>query len=233
MTTEELGSAIRSGINDALKGEINDVSYNQDQLIDEAFLLRSKLIGEDSEKNKKNFRSFYQTLDSIPIHETDISNNAIIKSGICIGYIEFPAVAPMFFDMGLDYIGMNNKDGRAKSFTIYYDEMHSTHVNRVGKTRKNPYVYVDLDVGANGMIKAYLYNMGSFNDKQYLTVKGIFDNPRDIGVDDCCFDSLKDEFPAPGRMQALILELLTKKYIDLYRRANIPEFSNTLTDLNG
>ncbi len=233
MTVEELGSAARSGINDALKGEINDVSYNIDQLIDEAFLLRSKLIGEDSEKNKKNFKNYYQTLDSIPVHEMDISTRTEVKSGICVSYIKFPGIAPMFLDMGLEYVGMNNKDVAAKSFTIYYDDSHSQHVYRVGRTKNYPYVYVDLDVDRDGMVTCYLYNMGKFKDKKFLTVRAIFDNPRNVGDDDCCIDMLKDEFPAPGRMQVLIIEMLVNKYIALYRKANIPDFANTLTDLKG
>jgi len=233
MTVEELGSAIRSGVNDALKGEINDVSYNVDQLIDEAFLVRSELVGQDSEKNRKNFRNFYQTLDSIPVHEMDLSTRIEVKSGICISYIKFPSIAPMFLELGLEYVGMNNKDVAAKSFTIYYDDSHSQHIHRVGRTKNYPYVFVDLDADSDGMVKCYLYNMGKYKDKQFLTVRGIFDNPRKVSADDCCTDFMKDEFPAPGRMQNLIIKILTDRYIELYRKANVPDFANTLTDLKG
>lgn len=235
MTTEELGSAIRNGIYDSLKGAIADTSYSESQLIDEAFILRSTFLAKNAEKIKKEYslKPFYQTIDSIPIHEMDISTNTVIKSGICISYIKFPSIAPMFLDLGLEYIGMNNKDIQAKSFTVYYDDRHASHPFLASRIRKDPYVFVDMDSDANGLVTGFLYNMGKYKDKKYLTVRGIFDNPLKIDMEDCCTEILKDEFPAPLEMQGLIIQTLVNRYIELYRKANIPDFPNTLTDIKG
>lgn len=231
MTTLEIGSAIRNGIYDSLKGAIADTSYSESQLIDEAFMLRSTLLSQDSEKLRKSFKSYYQTIDSIPVHEMDISTSGVIESGICISYIKFPSIAPMFLDLGLEYVGMNNKSSQAKSFSIYYDDRHASHPFLSSKVRLNPYVFVDLDTDSEGMVTGFLYNMGKYSDKKYLTVRGIFDNPLKIADSDCCTEILKDEFPAPLKMQALIVQMLVDRYISLYRKANIADFANTLTDI--
>ena len=232
MTVEELGGTIRNRMHDGLKGEIKNVSYSVSQLISEAFLLRSRLIYEESKKGKRDFTAFYQTFDSIPVHEMDISTHSSIKSGICVSYIKFPGIATLLEDMAIEYIGMNNKDIDAKTFTIYYDDRFKTHQKKL-RVSKNPFVYVDTDVDKEGFLKGYLYNVGKYKDKQYLTVRGIFDNPMVFMNMECCTEFLKDEFPAPGWMQDIIIERLSMSMVEQYRKMNIPEMSNKQTDIKG
>lgn len=232
MTIEDLGSTIRNRMHDGLKGEIKNVSYSVNQLISEAFLLRSRLIYEESKKGKKDFTAFYQTFDSVPIKEIDISVNSNIKSGICTSYIEFPSIASTLTDIAIEYIGLNNKDIDAKSFTLYYDDRFKTHQNKL-RISKKTFVYVDTDVDSNGLIKGFLYNLKAFKDEKYLSVRGIFDNPMVFLDEDCCTEFIKDEFPAPGWMQDIIIERLTMVMVEQYRKMNIPEFSNKQTDIKG
>jgi len=232
MTINGLADAVRNNVVDGLKGLVADFSYSRAQLIAESFLVRSRLLDERATKSKKSLTAFYQTIDSIPIHEIDISNQqTVIRSGICTSYIEFPKIASIFGDISLEYIGMNNKDKEAKSFMIYYDDTHSTHDYNMSRIRKRPYVYVDIDADSNGMIKGYLYNLGKFKDRQYLTVKGIFDDPSILIGNDCCEDIFDDEFPAPNEMQDIILRKMVDYYVTYYRKLNIPDFPNTLTDI--
>ena len=229
MTIEDLGSAIRNRINDGLKGTISDVSYSREQLIKEAFILREKLIYEHSMKGKFDFTLFYQTIDSIPIEEMDLSTNAVIKSGICRNYITFPRIVPTFGKISIEYLGPVSKD---KSYIIYYDTKFNHHKYRL-RTSRNPYTYIDLDANNSGNVNAYLFNIGSFKAQRYLTVRGIFANPMDLSNFDCCTDIEQDEFPAPGWMQDTIMDRLVAKYVNDYRKLNIPDFPNTKTDIKG
>jgi len=219
-------------MHDGLKGEIKNTSYSVSQLISEAFLLRSRLIYEESKKGKKDFTAFYQTFDSIPIKEIDISVNSDIKSGICTSYIEFPSIASTLSEIAIEYIGLNNKDIDAKTFSLYYDDRFKTHQNKL-RVSKKTFVYVDTDVDTNGLIKAFLYNINKYKDEKYLSVRGIFDNPMVFLGNDCCVDLLKEEFPAPGWMQDVIIERLSMVMVEQYRKMNIPEFSNKQTDFKG
>lgn len=232
MTVNDLGSTIRNRMHDGLKGEIKNVSYSTSQLISEAFLLRSRLIYEESKKGKIDLTPFYQTFDSIPGKEMDISTHPSIKSGICTTYIEFPSVASVLNNLAVEYIGMNNKDIDAKSFTIYTDDRFKTHQNKL-RIAEKPFTYLDASVNSEGFIKSFLFNIGPYKDKQYFTVRIIADNPMVFLGMDCCTDFLNEEFPAPGWMQDIIIERLSMVMADQYRKMNIPEMSNKQVDIKG
>jgi hypothetical protein len=232
MTIREFGSTIRNRVKDGLKGEIKNVSYSVSQLISESFLLRSRLILEESRKAKIDLTSFYQTFDSLPIKEIDIQVNSDIKSGICTSYVEFPALASTFMGIQLEYIGFNTRDVNSKSFMFYFDDRFKTHQNTLRMSKKI-YTYVDVDRGSTGLVKAFLYNIGPFKDKKYLSVRGIFDDPTVFMSSGCCDEIWDQEFPAPGWMQDIIIERLSMSYVEQYRKMNIPEFSNKQVDIKG
>jgi len=232
MTIRELGSTIRNRVKDGLKGEIKNISYSVSQLISEAFLLRSRLILEESRKSKIDLVSLYQTFDSLPIKEIDMQVNSPIKSGICSSYVEFPALASTFLGIQLEYIGYNTRDINSKSFMFYFDDRFKTHQNTL-RISKNPYAYVDTERTTGGLIKAFLFNIGPYKSGKYLSVRGIFDNPTEFISNDCCEDIWDEEFPSPDWLQDIIIERLSMSYVEQYRKMNIPEFSNKQVDIKG
>jgi len=229
MTVKEIGSAIRNNISDGLKGEIPTNSYSREQLIDQAFIYRNRIIMESSKNKNYNLTPFYQTVDAIPIAEFDLSKHKNIKSGISQSYIKIPILAPTFSDMSIEYIGPANM---MKSFKIYYDTKFAAHSGRL-RTAKNPFAYVDMGSAENGYINAILDNLDKVKNLRYLSARGIWANPLDLKNFDCCSDMEDKEFPAPLYIQDMIIEKLTERFIRYYRQMNIPEFPNTQTDVNG
>jgi len=232
MTNKELVSSIRNHINDGLKGAIPDVSYSARQLRDEAFLMRNRLIFETNAKIKLDINFFFNTIDSIPIEEMDMSTSPIIKSGICRSYIKIPKLFFISRVNPVEYIGIGPVS-KNKSFTIYLDYSYKTHGSRFLTSRK-PYVFIDTSITTKNYIIAYLFNIDRFKDLRYLSVRAIFENPFSISNDeDCCTDMEDVEFPAPGWMQDMIIEKLSWQYVNQYRKLNIPDYTITNTDLKG
>ena len=229
MKVKEVGSTIRNHIGDGLSGEIPTTSYSREQLIDEAFLFRNRIIWEFSLKGKINLIPFYQTIDSIPIEEFDLSQHKIIKSGICRNYVDIPALAPTNNFMSIEYLGPVSK---AKSFKLYYDTKFNDHSGRM-RTARNPFSYIDMNPKSDGYIKAMLFNLDEVKNLRYVSVRGIWANPLKLKNFDCCEDIDEMEFPAPLAIQDMIIEKIVEKYVRQYRQMNIPDFPNKLTDING
>lgn len=222
----ELGSAIRNHIIDGLGGETPNTSYSRDQLIDEAFIYRDRLIFELSMKGRHELSPFYQTLDAIPIMEADLSTNPIIKSGICRSYIRIPIPSVTYSNVSIEYIGPVSK---AKSFKLYFDDRFNHHAFRL-RTSKEPYAYVDLDSASDGLIDVMLFNLNKIKDLRYLTVREIISNPLSFQIADCCTLAEEDEFPAPLYVQDMIIDKIVQRYVTQYRQLHIPDFPNKQTD---
>jgi len=229
MTVKELGSAIRNHIGDGLKGEIPTTSYSREQLIDEAFLFRNRLIYEFSKKSKDSLIPFYQTIDSIPIEEFDLSQHKIIKSGICRNFVSIPVLAPTNNFMSIEYLGPVSK---AKSFKLYYDTKFNDHSGRL-RTKRNPFSFIDMAPASDGYLKALLFNLDEIKNLRYVSVRGIWANPLKLKNFDCCEDIDDMEFPAPQAIQDMIIDKLVEKYVRQYRQMNIPDFPNKQNDING
>lgn len=231
MTNKQLISAIRNHINDGLKGAIPDTSYSLGQLRDEAYQMRNRLMFEMSSKVKLDIKFFFNTIDSIPIEEMDLSTDVVIKSGICRSYIKIPRIFFVNIVDPVEFIGIGPVS-KNKSFKIYYDYKYKTHSTRF-LTNKRPFVFVDTSITTKKYITAYLYNIDRYKDIRYLSVRALFENPYDIASKDCCINIDNMEFPAPGWMQNMIIEKLSWSYVNQYRKLNIPDYSITNTDIKG
>jgi len=232
MTINEFGSAARNHIFDGLKGAISNISYSKEQLIDEAFQVRNSLLMKYSMQGKFDFDSLYQTFDSIPIKEIDLSNNYTpVRSGICRNYILIPRPSVTFDKIAIEYIGDVTK---GNGFKVYNNANFKTHQFKF-KINRNPYVYLDTSVRPDGYVIAYLYNMNEIKDQRYMTVKMIPENPVDFIKDmDCCIEVYDTEFPAPQWMQKEILDIVVNTYVTQYRKMNIPDvtLANKQRDVN-
>jgi hypothetical protein len=215
-----------------LKGAISNISYSKEQLIDEAFQVRNSLIMKYSMQGKFDLDSLYQTFDSLPIHEIDLSNNHTeIRSGLCRNYILLPKPSVTFDKVAIEYIGDVTK---GNAFKVYYNANFKTHQHKFKISRK-PYVYLDTSIRPDGRVIAYVYNIGEIKDFRYMTVKMIAENPTEfMSTVDCCTDAMDMEFPAPGWMQKEILDAVVNTYVTQYRRMNIPDISlsNKQRDIN-
>ena len=232
MTINEFGSAARNHIFDGLKGAIPNLSYSKEQLIDEAFQVRNALVFKYSMQGKFDFSSLYQTFDSIPIKEIDMSNaNTVIRSGICRNYILIPQPAVTFDKIAIEYIGDVTK---GNNFKVYNNANWKSHQFKF-KISKKPFVYLDSSIRPDKNVMGYLYNMGEIAEQRYMTVKMIAENPMDFIKDlDCCVDIMDSEFPAPGWMQKEILDIIVNTYFAQYRKANMPDIAlaNKQRDVN-
>jgi len=233
MTIKQLRSAIRNNVSDGLKGEIPNISYSVEQLQDESFLLRNSLVMKYSMQGKFDFDAMYMTFDSLPIKEIDMSNShTSIRSGVCKNYILLPRPSPAFDGKGIEYIGDVTK---GNSFKVYTNSNFGSHKHKM-KISKKPYIYLDMSSRADGNVIGYVYNIDEIKGLRYLSARVIAEDPiKFIETEDCCIDVLDTAFPAPDFIQQEIIDILSKKYIEYYRRMNVPNvvLANKQRDIDG
>jgi hypothetical protein len=225
MTLKEITSAIRNHVADGLSGQIENFSYSLDQLEEEVIIARNKLLQKYSMQPqvKLNKKYFYQTMDLIPIEEIDIALEGAFKSGEEQKGIYVPKIHSTALDDAIEFLGDIRK---RKGMKVYYDTEFVLHKYRP-YTSRTPYAWLDttLRMKNNGNI-IYLYNMDKATVSQYLSIRAIFSDPRDVpnGLGD------RQEFPCPGWLQDEIVSSLTERYVRYYRLMNIPALPNTQSD---
>ena len=109
----------------------------------------------------------------------------------------------------------------------YFDDSFNSHrYSRIIKDR--PFVYIDLSI-VNGEHDSYFFNIEG-NNLKTASIKGIFDDPMKLMEDQGIF-AHEEEFPAPLATQELIIDKLTAKYVEYYRKMNQGYQPNTQTDI--
>lgn len=228
MTLNEITSAIRNRIADGLSGNISNQAFSLKQLEEEVDLQRATLINSYVDTGRRlNPNYLYQTVDKLKLECTDLSHNAPcgVGSGEGVPAIKISPIAATFDDSAIEYFGLMNKQ---EKFIVYYDaDSIGNHKYRV-KTKNRPYIWVDTTQDSSGMMTAYLLNAGPHATLKYLSIRAIFEHPSRVGGISGNFGD--SEYPAPGHLQNSIIDALTGKYIEYYRKLNIIQPPNTQSD---
>lgn len=228
MTLNEITAAIRNRVSDGLSGNISNQAYSIKQLEEEVDIERAAYIQSYADSGRKiNPKYMYQSIDGLHVKCMDLSNNAPcgFTSGEGVPAVKIPAVASTFDDSAIEYIGLMNKQ---EKFIVYYDtDSMENHKYRL-RTKKRPFVWVDTAPDSSGMMTAYLMNAGKYFNLKYMSVRAIFEHPTQVGVDSPGFGD--KEYPAPGHVQKHIIDTLTAKYVEYFRKMNIPPLPNTQSD---
>ncbi|MCK5019134.1 MAG: hypothetical protein KAS32_18885 [Candidatus Peribacteraceae bacterium] len=224
MTLEQIASAIRNNVGNGLK-EVGNFTYSIEQIKDEISNVRSQLILEGSKAGSLNHAFFSQRRENLdlapglfPEEGFDESNNTVLT-------VMIPKLAMTKDDSSVLYIGPADMSLNLK---VYYDFDHlkSHKYTRVLKNR--PHAFIDSAQDSDGDVPVFIFNNSPVPFK-VITVRAIFDDPVRILEEDGIFSD-DEEFPAPLAIQETIIDRLTIKYINYYKKLNHPNEPNDQTD---
>lgn len=222
MTLEQMASAIRNHIGQGLK-EVDDFAYSVEQLKDEIGAMWNALILELSKAGLFNPAYFAQKQDNIDIQLGVFPHDSGHPSKR-VPYIKIPMPAMTVGDKSIIYLGPADL---SMDFTRYYDSSFNDHrYSRVVGNR--PHVYVDLSGDGDGHAYAYIFGIeGSSLSK--MAIRLVPNDPLKIMNDAGTFGD-DEEFPAPGSVQDMIIDRITKRYLAFYKNPVQPNEPNTNTD---
>jgi len=225
MTLDSMASAIRSNIGTGLK-EVGNYVYSIEQIKDEISTTRSLMIMQDSEKGILNRDYFAQKITNLDALIVGIfPEEGLIESNSPALITRIPKLAMTKDNSSILYLGPKDMSLNIKTYYSYNDvKMHK--YNRTLKNR--PFAFIDNVHNEDGNIPVYIANTGPASFK-YITIRAIIDDPvKLLQSDGYYIDS--EEFPAPLGIQALIIDQLSLKYIDYYKKQLRPNEINDQTD---
>jgi hypothetical protein len=226
MTHNEIASTIRNRVADGLSGNISDQAFSLEQLKDEIDLVRADLAHKYVTNFKLDHKYLVQEIDVLQIICRNLSEDCQIQEPCGeLPSIKIPKIMPTFGDKSIEYLGLINMQ---ESFQVYYDvEDIKNHRVKI-KTRHRPFAWVDLAPDHNDMHTIYFFNLGKYNSLKFVKLRGIFEHPGRVNNDKPSpFDV---EYPAPLYMQNMIVDIITEKYVNFFRKLNIPSLPNQQTD---
>lgn len=225
-TRNQIASAIKNNVTDALQGSSN-FAFSLEQLEREIESMRAAIAFEVPAQHKgKTLQGFYQNFNGIKIDNSNIAklkqSHPSIKNNT--KHFQIPPVAP---DRGInviDYIGPVQRN--TETWKVYYDSRFRKHRYKRAISEK-PYVYIDCTAANDeGFYDGFIFNI-STNLKQ-LSITAIIENTTDVEW----FQNNGGQwwFPAPEWAVDMIIKRVSQKYIQFYRQANAPIQPNTQTD---
>ena len=226
MTLDELASTIDNNVSDALSGAILNRAISQQQIEGDIDLLREKLAYDQIKTGKIDIKYFMQSLNTQPLICRDfVRDCGAVKSGEGVPSILIPKLMATQDNSQIEYIGLSDK---SKRFITYYDiDDISNHKFRL-KTAHSPFVWIDLTADEDNMICVYFFNLGPYATLKRVDIRAAFARPSLLKPLD---PSLSEtEYAAPGYIQSIILDTLTNRYIEYYRKLNIPNQPNNQQD---
>jgi len=226
MTHNEIASTIRNRVADGLSGNIVDQAFSIEQLLEEIDLQRADFANKYAIQGTKLDPKFLmQEIDILKLECRDLSEDCLIGSHDSVPSIKIPKIMPLFGESAIQYLGLVNMQ---EAFAVYYHpEDIRNHRVRI-RTKNRPFAWVDLSPDKNDMLTIYLFNLGPHNGLQYLKLRGIFEHPTRVNINNPNASDM--EYPAPLHMQMAIIDALTEKYVRYYRQLNVPPVPNTQSD---
>lgn len=224
MTLDEMASALRSNVGTGLK-EVGNFNYSIEQAKDEISNMRSLIIMQDSIKGILNPEYFAQKITNIPLTVGVFPEEGLIESNSPVLIAKIPKLAMTADNSSILYLGPMDMSLNIKRY-YSYDDVKMHRYNRTIKNR--PFALVDNVHNDEGDISVYITGIGPSPFK-FLGFRGIVDDPVALLQSDGYFVD-QEEFPAPLAVQALIIDQLTAKYMNYYKRYNRPNEYNDQTD---
>lgn len=225
MTLDQMASAVRSNIGTGLK-EVGNYVYSIEQIKDEISNTRSLIIMQDSEKgilNKSHFAQKITNLNELTIGT--FPEEGLIESNSPVLITRIPKLAMTKDNSSILYLGPKDMSLNIKTY-YSYDDVKMHQYSRTIKNR--PFALIDNVHDDSGDIPVYMTNLGPAPFR-YITTRAIIDDPVKLMQNDGYYvDS--EEFPAPLAVQALIIDQLSIKYINYYKRQLRPNEANDQTE---
>ena len=209
MTLHEIASAI---LNDLWGGNLIPLSNRSlislEQIEDEVIEERSSIIREWYLRNNLQKHDLAVAIDCIEVDCKD-PNRCPCKSlnGELIQHFEIPQLMD---GMGRDSLIFVGSTDRENSFRIYYNR-EAVKYQKYRRHADKPYVYIDRTPNENGFYDGWIFNAPFV---KYISVIGIFKDPRDLEQFSCCANT---PYLDLGSISAEIIRRILAKKSQLYR----------------
>ncbi len=224
MTLQEIASAIRNNVGGGLR-EVYNHAYSIPQIEDEISNTRNLIIMETvAQGGIINLEYFMQRVDNLELALVRFPYGGYSNSPDRVPHVKIPRLISTNDNSALTYFGPPDF---SLDFTKYYDSTFNTHeYSRV--VGKRPYIFVDLATDENAKHDVYIFNSEG-NNLREVSIRGMFSDPNSLNEGEGIFAE-DAEFAAPLEVQEMIIDRLTAKYVEYYRKMNQGYQPNTQTD---
>ena len=220
MTLRQISSSIRNNVMSGIDGA-GELTFSLEQLQDEVILTAAGVVVKMSEQGLLDPLRLHQRVDGIRVECADISGNCDVPSNIAPPHFTIPNVNRLA-DEPISYLG--TIDGKL-SFKIYYDRDWRFHKHRLATANK-PFAWVSTTANNEGSYDIFLFNLGTYDNLQFISIDMLLDNPYDLLSTDYYAQFNNSEFYAPKVVQQEVIDQLTKKYVNYYRQLKMHQRPN-------
>lgn len=185
-----------------------------EQLEDEAIEMRKSVIKEFYHRNMLSFNDIAYAINCIEVDCEDM-NRCPCKSlpGKIAQHFEIPKLLD---SLGSDAILFIGSVDRVVSYRIYNSLAAANYQSYKKRHSEDPYVYIDRTPNKNGMIDGWIMNAPFV---KYISVIGIFDDPRKLEAFNCC---QSEEYLELGSLSQEIIRRMLVNKTQLYRNIAPP-----------
>lgn len=221
MTLRQMANTVRNHVVDGLNGQ-GSISFSIEQLQDEIITTTSKLIMQYTAQGIITAEQLSQRIDGIRVECKDISATCAVASYVNAPHFTVPDINRGIINP-VTFLGtMDSK----MVFKVYYDRDFRFHEYRLA-TAHLPFAWISSSPNIEGLYDVYLFNLGKYNNLQYISIDAVFDNPYDILNTEFHEQFSVSEFYAPLILQKEVVDTLTREYVEYYRKLHMQKPANT------
>lgn len=209
MDINSIASAVYNDLVSGLIGITGNPNISIEQLEDEVVEERQAVIKEWWYKNLLNRKDMMLSINCVPVDCKDPSRCCNFKLDKPQHHFEIPQLLNDIGDLAIEYIGSVDREIQFKVYTSTSYQYHKYKRHQ----RKEPYVYIETTPNENGMYDGWIFNAPFI---KYISIIGIFKDPRQLENFDCCHSY---EYLDLGAVSSEVKRRLTQKKFYYYRQA--------------
>ncbi len=216
MTIGQIASAIYNDVVSGLRGFSSTPTLSLQQLEDEVIEERLVVIKEWFFKGILSLKDMMLAINCIEVDCKSLAKCCFIDLGQKVLHFEIPQLVN---DLGANAVEFVGSIDREQQYVIYTDTSYQYHKYKKRNSDK-PYVYIETTPNENGMYDGYIFNNPFV---KYISVIGIFKDPRQLINYDCCNSS---NYLDISSISNEVKKRLTEKKIRYYRSFLAPVHPN-------
>lgn len=209
MTINAISSAIYNDIMSGLVNITSDPNISLEQLEDEVVEERQSVIKEWWYKNIISPKDLLLAINCIPVDCADPAKCCKFHLAKPTHHFEIPQLMNDLGDDAIEFVGSVDREIQFKFYTSTSYQYHKYKRNKSNE----PYVYIETTPNENGMYDGWIYNAPFV---KYISVIGIFKDPRQLDHFDCCRTY---EYLDIGPISSEVKKRLTQRKFYYYRQA--------------
>lgn len=220
MNLEKLSSSIYNNVMSGLRGVTINSPFTLEQIEDDIIDERLKIIKDYARLNLIPVKDLTYSIRCIDVDCESLDRCPCSPSDLPeLKHFEIPQVFAEFGDSGIDFVG--STDGMIE-YTTYTNNLFKQHKYKRRGANK-AYVWIDTTPNANNMLDGFIFNAPPM--LKSLLVRVIPKDPRDLAKYNCCGGEIENK----TFLDSDIKDRLSRKYLEYYRRAQIPITPNDQT----